>query len=476
MTKTVLHQWWIVWITAATIAAVALLAACSTSTAPQSISSAPTTGQPSSCEVNPSSVPMPSAEPMRPVPAVGRISVALTGITSGIVKPGGVPAEVDVTLCNNSAVDYPKVGVVLVLERCSCATNPMGLPEGTVERFDPATGGWIEMDYPVIGTGMDYLGTFANVQALPKGKAVTLRYRVALDHSMTAGKGGVEATVVTPDPLVQIGKASLPFTVLKESTTPSSAPIPAGRQTLLPFPGVTYPRDIAVDGQGNVYVTDSWNGRVLKLAVGASEPMVLPFAGLAKPGGVAVDGAGDVFVADAANNRVLELLAGSNQQTVLPFTGLDSPGDVAVDGHGNVYVTDNKVRVIKLASGSHEQTVLPFTGLRWPGGLAVDGAGNVFVFDPSNKRILTLASGSDVQTVLSVGSHGGSIAVDPAGAVYLCDSENKRVLKYPAGSKDGTELPFTGLNGPTAVAVDGAGNVYVLDRSGFGQVVKLAVG
>ena len=43
------------------------------------------------------------------------------------------------TLCNNSPVDYPNVGVALVLTRCSCATDPTGLPVGTAERFDAAT-------------------------------------------------------------------------------------------------------------------------------------------------------------------------------------------------------------------------------------------------------------------------------------------------------------------------------------------------
>ena len=66
--------------------------------------------------------------------------------------------------------------------------------------------------------------------------------------------------------------------------------------------------------------------------------------------------------------------------------------------------------------------------------------------------------------------------VDSDGDLYVADNENKQVLKLPAGSSDETALPFTGLNGPNAVAVDGAGNVYVLDHSGFGQVVKLAAG
>jgi hypothetical protein len=115
-------------------------------------------------------------------------------------------------VCNDSPVDYHKVGVVVVLTRYSCAITPIGLPEGTGERFDPATGRWVTMEHPVITTGMDYLGAFDDVQDLPKGKAVTLRYRVSLDASMIDGKGGVEATAVVPDPLVQIGRADLPFT------------------------------------------------------------------------------------------------------------------------------------------------------------------------------------------------------------------------------------------------------------------------
>ncbi len=455
-------------IATAGIAAAISLAACSPSTP----SAGPSGASPTRCAVNPSSAPVPSVEELGPVPEVGRISVALSGIASGTVKPGDPPTEVDVTLCNDSAVDYPEVGVVLALERCSCATNGLGITEGTVERFDPAANVWIKLDYPSMGTGMDYLGTFTNVQPLPKGKAVTLRYRVALDTSMTAGKGGVQAVAVTPKPLVQIGKANLPFTVSREPTAPSNGPTP--RQSLLPFTGLTSPSNIAVDAAGNVYLTDTWNDRVLRLAAGSSKQTVLPFTGLNRPVGIAVDSAGAVFVTDAANNRVLKLPAGSNEQGVLPFTDLENPRGVAVDGRGDVYVTDNKARVVKLVGGSNEQSTLPFAGLRWPGGVAVDGAGTVFVSDPSNKRMLKLPAGSRDQTVLPVDGHDGSLAVDSAGDLYVADSENKQVLKLPAGSDNATALPFAGLNGPNAVAVDGAGNVYVLDRSGFGQVVKLA--
>jgi DNA-binding beta-propeller fold protein YncE len=487
-------------IATATIAATISIAACSSSTPtagptttavskPAATTSTPATGQATSCAVNPSSAPVPTAEKFDAVSPDARISVSLSGIPSGTIKPGDQPTDVEVTLCNNSPVDYPKVGVVFVLTQCSCAIYPSGLPQGTADRFDPATGRWIPLGHPVITTGADYLGGFSDVQELPKGKQVTLKYRVALDASMTDGKGAVQATVVVPDDLVQIGKADLPFTVSKQSTTPSNAP--AARQTVLPFTGLTYPISVAVDAAGNVYLTDTGNDRVLKLAVGSNEQTVLPFIGLHSPGAVAVDSDGNVYITDyvtattdfnVPNSRVVKLAVGSNDQSVLPFTGLSHVHDVAVDTAGNVYVADNTrgadTKVVKLAAGSNDQTVLPFTGITSANAVAVDGAGSVYVNDGPNNRVLKLAAGSTDQTVLPLTGleHPDGMAVDTAGDVYVIDGKNSQVVKFAAGSNDQTAVPSTVLYGPEDVAVDGAGNVYVVDNSGFGQVVKLEAG
>jgi sugar lactone lactonase YvrE len=467
----------------ATVAATCALAGCSTShqqTAPASPTTS-TVAKGGECAVNPKTEPMPAAEEYRPVPADARISVTMSGIPSGTVKPGDPPAEVDVTLCNNSPVDYPKVGVTTVLTQCSCATNPMGLPEGRIERFDAPTNTWVPLNHPVITTGMDYLGRFTDVQPLPKGKAVTLKYRVTLDPSMTAGKGSVEATAVVPDPLVEIGKADLPFTVLKDSPketpTPSSPPVASDRQSVLPFTGLTNPWSVAADKDGNVYVSEQ--GRVVKLAAGSNDQTELPITGVKNVGDVAADGAGNVYVIDFAGNRVLKLAAGSNEPTALPFTGLDHPQHLAVDNDGTVYVTDSAARVVKLPAGASEQTVLPLSeDMTYPDGVAVDGAHGVYIADSRNHRVLKFAAGSNDQTTLSIGGldGGGAFAVDSACDVFVADNINRQVLKRPAGSNDSTVLPFTGLNRPDGVAVDGAGNVYVIDNSGFGRVVKLAAG
>jgi DNA-binding beta-propeller fold protein YncE len=79
--------------------------------------------------------------------------------------------------------------------------------------------------------------------------------------------------------------------------------------------------------------------------------VALPFTGLNYPVSVAVDSAGNVYVSDSPNNRVVKLAAGSSTQTVLPFTGLVQPTAVAVDTAGNLYVIDSHSRVLKLAAG-----------------------------------------------------------------------------------------------------------------------------
>jgi serine/threonine-protein kinase len=77
------------------------------------------------------------------------------------------------------------------------------------------------------------------------------------------------------------------------------------------------------------------------------------------------------------------------------------------------------------------------------------------------------------------------LAVDSAGDVYVTDEAHNRVLKLPAGSNTQVELPFTGLTYLGGLAVDTAGNVYVTDgpvppgapgQPNAGRVLKLPTG
>ncbi len=145
--------------------------------------------------------------------------------------------------------------------------------------------------------------------------------------------------------------------------------------TELPFTGLSAPSGVAVDTAGNVYVTDFFHSRLVKLAAGSSTQTELPVH--PNSFGVAVDTAGSVYLALAGVGEVLKLTAGSDTPTKL-LTGLGSSQGVAVDTAGNVYVTGDR-GALKLTAGSDTPTKLPFTGLEGLLAVAVDAAGSVYV-------------------------------------------------------------------------------------------------
>ena len=66
------------------------------------------------------------------------------------------------------------------------------------------------------------------------------------------------------------------------------------------------------------------------------------------------------------------------------------------------------------------------------------------------------------------------VAVDGAGTLYLADYHNGRVLWLAAGATSQEVLPFTDLSGSHGVAVHGAGTLYVTDMY-HNRVLKLPV-
>ena len=262
------------------------------------------------------------------------------------------------------------------------------------------------------------------------------------------------------------------------------------RQVELPFTGLNSPTGVAVDTAGTVYVTDDGNNRVLRLPAGMNgmgspltrtNPVELPLH-VQVPSNVAVI-AGDVYVTD--NSRVLKLAARWDTPIELPFV-VPVPMGVAVDNAGDVYVTEGgNSRVLKLSAWATTQVEVPFGGdlEGLTGGVAVDNAGNVYA--AGKDSVWKLSAGANTPTRLSSGLKSpNGVAVDTAGNIYVTDGLDKdhsRVLVLLAGSaasrNDGdrvqVELPFTGLDRPTGVAVDTAtGNVYVTD-SGNNRVLEL---
>ena len=172
----------------------------------------------------------------------------------------------------------------------------------------------------------------------------------------------------------------------------------------------------------------------------------------------------------------LLLVAGANAQT-------------APSGYVITTVTGNGT-----AGFSGDGGVATSAELDFPSGVAVDGAGNLFIADYSNNRVRKVTPSGTISTVVGNGTAGFSgdggpatsaelngpsgVAVDGAGNLFIADYSNNRVRKVtPSGtistvagngtrgfSGDGGPATSAELDFPSGVAVDGAGNLFVGDQ------------
>ncbi|CAG7645008.1 hypothetical protein PAESOLCIP111_04856 [Paenibacillus solanacearum] len=285
--------------------------------------------------------------------------------------------------------------------------------------------------------------------------------------------------------------------------------LPAGSDTwtTVSVSGVTWsaPSGVATDGSGNVYVSDTGNNRLLKLSAAGAVLNTWGKSGNAagtalgefkSPNKVTVNSAGNVYVSDTGNGRV-QKLSGSTWTAIgkngpAAGTGLNefsSPVGVAVDGSGNVYVAEMSNHVVLKLTGAAPVVFGgvegPVSGnalgeFNTPNGIAVDSSGNVYVADGNNFRIQKLPAGDSTWTSFGVGTWGtgngqfkfaAAVAVDKSGNMYVADASNHRVQKLsPTGAYvtawgNGTVVG-TGpgqFSNPNGVAVDKDGNVYVAD-------------
>ena len=205
-------------------------------------------------------------------------------------------------------------------------------------------------------------------------------------------------------------------------------------------------------------------------------------AGLGVPGGIAVDSTANLFIAVPGVDS--DYAYGGFQAVELPWTELGYgpqiylpafpfTGPVAVDSAGDVFLADPFYYVVvelpRTGMGYGPRAILPFSGLDSPNGIAVDSAGDVFVSDAGNARVAELprvGTGYGPQTTVPTDGLYGPVAVDGAGDLFILDTTG--VVELPrtgTGYGSPATLPFSGLNGPNAIAVDSTGDVFVTNAN-----------
>ena len=241
------------------------------------------------------------------------------------------------------------------------------------------------------------------------------------------------------------------------------------------------PRGLAIDAADNLYISDTQNDRIRKVD---ADGIITTFAGIGDD--PAVSGSGDGDPASVAR--------------------INSPEGIAVDAGGNLYIVDGTIRKVDAAGII---TTVAGNGAMGPGysgdggpatnaqlsdpqSVTVDAAGNLYISDTGNNSIRKVDSSGIITTVVGNGTtyvgvlnHPLGIAVDASGNLYIADTYNNVIRRLsPAGSLttvagdgsasyagDGGPANLASLDAPSAVTVDSAGNLYILDA--YNQRVRM---
>jgi len=336
------------------------------------------------------------------------------------------------------------------------------------------------------------------------------------------------------------------------------------------------PLAVAVDGVGNLYVIDSGDLLVRKIGTNGVITTVAgngttcaggtcgdggaaTSASFMQPNGLAIDGAGNLYISDGVANTVRKVTVATGIITTVAGNGtacssasstatvspcgdgtlatsataeLNSPLGITVDAAGNLYIADtadNRIRKVNASNGIIRTVVGTGYGCQnaqatsgacgdgalgsaatvtYPYGVRVDGAGNLYIADAADERVREVtASTALISTVAGNGNQCASsgcgdgnlatsssvaistpaaISLDAAGNLYIVAAGENSIRKVSAATGfistivgNGTACATSATTGcgddtvansataelyqPMDVTLDGAGNLYIAD-------------
>lgn len=266
------------------------------------------------------------------------------------------------------------------------------------------------------------------------------------------------------------------------------------------------PSAIAMGSDGNLYVADSLQHRIRKIALETGEISTVAgtgeasfsgdlgdpaYATLNKPTGITIAADGTMFIADSFNNRIRRIRDGVITTVA---EGLNYPTGVAVAADGSVYISNYSANQIAKLSTSGEVTVAVGTGssdgtppygdggpalnaqVLHPDGVAIGSDGLLYFVDTEHHLVRRVNAQGNVESLVGTGIAGYSgdslpasrsrlfrprgFTIAPDGSIFVVDSDNQRIRRVAPSSR------LMSSSGGLFVPLKGGGQLAEFDDDG----------
>ncbi len=240
----------------------------------------------------------------------------------------------------------------------------------------------------------------------------------------------------------------------------------AGDTGLASSAQISSPYGLAFDFAGNLYIADLGNARIRRIspfgiittiagggslpAGGKNEGSPATAVSLIAPRNIAIDGNGIIYISDFGAHRVYKLTTDGTLTTiagtgslgysgdgVAAFSQLNFPTALAVDRQGALYIADSGNHLIRKVLDGR---ITSIARAALPTGLAFDGASTLFVADQSAAQILQISLASGATTAINTSA--ADVVYGNDGSIYAADFTLIR------------RIPLSGL--PTVIAGGGS--------------------
>ncbi|GHV45716.1 hypothetical protein FACS1894204_05610 [Synergistales bacterium] len=212
------------------------------------------------------------------------------------------------------------------------------------------------------------------------------------------------------------------------------------------YMGFHSPTGIAVDREGNLYVSNWSGGSVTKVDTKGNHTIFAD--NLGSPAGLAFDNDGNLYVADYSQNVIYRIA--KNKNKIIFASGLHTPTGISFNKNGELLVANRSSNeIVKVDASGHVELVAK--GMRTPVGVVEDSDGNLYVTNYGGGIIKVTAGGTASAFSDEFGRPGVGIDISGQNVIFAADNGDSCVRTLAA---DGTtKVVVENIGGCVAVLV-----------------------